>query len=126
MLTSRLMKLQGDVGIKAQTEVVVEDIQGQLEECQGVEMTAVTHKCQLFPRPRSAPTALAQSTTFRGLCVKQTELQSPQHCLGDPAPAAGKGDGSSSEDLLGPYNTVSPDVIYCINFRNRGSSIAAA
>lgn len=32
MLTSRLMKLQGDVGIKAQTEVVVEDIQGQLEK----------------------------------------------------------------------------------------------
>lgn len=63
MLTSRLMKLQGDVGIKAQTEVVVEDIQGQLEECQGVEMTEVTHKCQLFPKPRLAPTAL-------GLCVK--------------------------------------------------------
>lgn len=38
MLTSRLMKLQGDMGIKAQTEVVVEDIQGQLEKCQGVEM----------------------------------------------------------------------------------------
>lgn len=38
MLTSRLMKLQGDMSIKAQTEVVVEDIQGQLEKCQGVEM----------------------------------------------------------------------------------------
>lgn len=38
MLTSRLMKLQGDVGIKAQTEVVVEDIQGQLAKCQGVGM----------------------------------------------------------------------------------------
>ena len=37
MLTSGLMELQGDVGIKAQTEVVVEDIQGQLEKCQGVE-----------------------------------------------------------------------------------------
>ena len=37
MLTSGLMEFQGDVGIKAQTEVVVEDIQGQLEKCQGVE-----------------------------------------------------------------------------------------
>lgn len=33
--TSRLVKLQGDVGIKAQAEVVVEDIQRQLEKGQG-------------------------------------------------------------------------------------------
>ena len=29
--TSRLVKLQGDVGVKAQAEVVVEDVQRQLE-----------------------------------------------------------------------------------------------
>lgn len=64
MLTSRLMKLQGDMGIKAQTEVVVEDVQGQLEKCQGVEKTEVTHLCQLFPRPILPPTAPAQSKDF--------------------------------------------------------------
>jgi hypothetical protein len=52
------MKFQGDVGIEAQAEVVVKDIQGQLEKCQGVEMTELSHMCQLFPI--SAPTALAQ------------------------------------------------------------------
>lgn len=64
VLTSRLMKFQGDVGIKAQAEVVVEDIQGQLEKCQGVEMTELTHTYQLFPRPTLAPTALAESNYF--------------------------------------------------------------
>lgn len=34
------MKLQGDVGIEAQAEVVVEDIQGQLEKGQGPRMRA--------------------------------------------------------------------------------------
>lgn len=43
VLTSRLMKLQGDMGIKTQTEVVVEDIQGQLGQCQDVEMREVIH-----------------------------------------------------------------------------------
>lgn len=43
VLTSRLMKFQGDVGIEAQAEVVVEDIQGQLEKCHGVEMTVDSH-----------------------------------------------------------------------------------
>lgn len=60
------------------------------------------------------------------LCQVNSVSESPQHHLGGPALAAGKGDGSSSEDLLGYYNTVSPDVIYCINSRNRYSSIAAA
>ena len=36
--TSRLVELQGDVGVKAQAEVVVEDIQRQLEEGQGTGM----------------------------------------------------------------------------------------
>lgn len=38
--TSRLVKLQGDVGIKAQAEVVVEDIQGQLGKGRGSDMRA--------------------------------------------------------------------------------------
>ena len=47
--TSRLVELQGDVGVKAQAEVVVEDIQGQLEKGQGTKMRAGPHKC---PRSR--------------------------------------------------------------------------
>lgn len=47
--TSRLVELQGDMGVKAQAEVVVEDIQGQLEKGQGTKMRAGPYRC---PRSR--------------------------------------------------------------------------
>lgn len=51
--TSRLVELQGDMGVKAQAEVVVEDIQRQLEEGQGTGMrSSRTH-----PAPPTASSA---------------------------------------------------------------------
>lgn len=55
--TSRLMKLQGDVGIKAQAEVVVEDIQGQLEEGQSTSMRAGPHRGPRVSGPAMGPLA---------------------------------------------------------------------
>ena len=69
--TSRLVELQGDMGVKAQAEIIVEDIQRQLEEDQGTGMKSSrmhptpphSHLCRKGAKAR--PSQLLGSPTER-------------------------------------------------------------
>lgn len=63
--TSRLVELQGDVGIKAQAEVVVEDVQRQLRKGQGTSMRVRPHRHLPAPGPAPARALCLLSHTFQ-------------------------------------------------------------
>lgn len=93
--TSRLVKLQGDVGIKAQAEVVVEDIEGQLE-CQGTEMRAgLTDSLPLLGLPQWPLRSLSPSA-FRAFSPREQYAKVLPHSA-QPTPAGRLSPPSSSE-----------------------------
>lgn len=93
--TSRLVKLQGDMGIKAQAEVVVEDIQRQLEEGQGTGMRGShlyptpphSHLCRngASDRPSQLLGSPAQRLHTKAACAWLAFLPRP-HPADDPPP----------------------------------------
>lgn len=69
------MKFQGDVGIKTQAEVVVEDIQGQLEKGQGTKMrTGPLHASPAWSPVQPPSHVLSGLSAPRGLLPSEPSL----------------------------------------------------